>query len=127
MRVLIVDDLEPNRKILSAMMHARGCDVEVAESGEAAIESAHRCPPNLILLDMMMPGLSGPEVCTALKDSDRLKNIPVVVVSANEASHDRQSAMRAGADQYVLKPMSPSDIDAAIRLAKSGDMQSGLK
>jgi two-component system sensor histidine kinase/response regulator len=102
--ILIVDDTAHVRQVLSAMLETYGYDVEVAESGVQALEVVHDVPPDLILLDIMMPGMDGYEVCERLKHDPQTRDIPVIFISALEQTDDKVKAFGVGAVDYIPKP-----------------------
>lgn len=104
--ILVVDDDWMNREVMEAHLQAADYDVIVAHSGENALEMAFERPPDLILLDVRMQGLSGYEVCQRLKSNHATRYVPVVIVSALESDEDRLRAIRSGADDFVSKPYS---------------------
>ncbi|MGH2739535.1 MAG: response regulator transcription factor [Actinomycetota bacterium] len=106
LKVLVVDDDEMTREVLETMLE--GCEVSVADDGESALKAAERDRPDVVLLDIRMPGMDGFEVCRQLKAwSDPPK---VVMVTAKTATEDERKARGAGADDYLRKPFSPLEI-----------------
>ncbi len=114
-RVLIADDEFNIRNILDFSLHAEGLDVIEAENGEQALELAARELPDLIILDVMMPGLSGVETCRRLKADARTADIPVILLTARSGKDDRQEGMDAGAAGYITKPFSPHKVVDAVQ------------
>ncbi|NBU38609.1 MAG: DNA-binding response regulator [Actinobacteria bacterium] len=113
-RILCVDD-EPNlRRTLAANLNARGYDVDVAETGERALEIARATTPDVVLLDLGLPGMSGLEVIRSLR---RWSNVPIVVLSARDDEPDKIAALDAGADDYVSKPFGMGELLARLRAA----------
>ena len=113
-RILVVDD-EPNiLSTLAPLLRARGYEVSTAMSGRAAIETAEREKPDLIVLDLGLPDMDGVEVCQAIRDSD---SVPIVVLSARGAEGDKVRALDIGADDYVTKPFGADELLARIRAA----------
>ena len=113
-RVLCVDD-EPNMlRTLAVNLRARGYEVDVAETGERALEIARTQPPDVVLLDLGLPGISGLEVLRSLRT---WTNVPVVVLSARDAEDDKISALDDGADDYVSKPFGMGELLARLRAA----------
>ena len=88
-RILVVDDVEPNRDLLTRLLNREGYVVSIALDGQSALDAVFRDAPDLILLDVMMPGLDGFEVCRALKANPATRLIPVVLVTALHDSGDR--------------------------------------
>lgn len=103
--VLVVDDIEPNRRLLQAKLEAKYYTVILAENGEGAIASAVQNQPDIILLDVMMPGMDGYEACRRLKDMPQTRHIPIVMVTALVNVEDRLKGLQAGADDFLSKPV----------------------
>ncbi len=114
-RVLVVDDLLPNVKLLEARLTAEYFNVVTAFSGPEAIESATSNPPDIVLLDVMMPGMDGFEVCRRLKADPRTRHVPVVMVTALSDMEDRVRGLEAGADDFLTKPVNDVALFARIR------------
>jgi two-component system, cell cycle response regulator len=114
-RILVVDDLLPNVKLLEAKLTAEYFNVITAFSGPEAIEAVNTNPPDLILLDVMMPGMDGFEVCRRLKTDPKTRHIPVVMVTALSDVEDRVRGLEAGADDFLTKPVSDVALYARIR------------
>jgi PAS domain S-box-containing protein len=115
MRILIVDDELVSREKLRKIMDTFGQCV-VVESGEDALQVAtSQDPPGLILLDIIMPGMDGYEVCKRLKANRRTSNIPVIFISARSAEDDEAEGLGLGAVDYITKPFSPSIVEARVR------------
>lgn len=111
--ILIVDDDWMNRDLLQAYLD--GYQVEMASNGEMALQMAARNPPDLVLLDLRLPGMSGYEVCARLKADELTHNTPVLIISAMEGDEARQRALQAGADDFLLKPFDSILLLARIR------------
>ena len=109
-RVLIVDDDPLIRRIVRAVLEDGSYDLEEASSGEEALEVAAQHPPDVVLLDVMMPGMDGFEVAARLKQDVRLRDAVVVMLTAKDAPEDRRRGMQAGADAYFTKPFSPLEL-----------------
>ncbi|MEM8985269.1 MAG: PleD family two-component system response regulator [Pseudomonadota bacterium] len=114
-RVLVVDDLEPNVKLLEAKLRAEYFDVIGAYSGEEALRLTTEEKPDIILLDVMMPGMDGFEVCRRLKSAPETMHIPVVMVTALDQQEDRVSGLEAGADDFLTKPVEDIALFARVR------------
>ena len=114
-RVLVVDDLEPNVKLLEAKLRAEYFDVIGAYSGKEALEIAAQEKPDIILLDVMMPGMDGFETCRNLKSNPETMHIPVVMVTALDQQADRISGLEAGADDFLTKPVEDLALFARVR------------
>lgn len=103
--ILIVDDEERNRKLLEVFMRAEGYRTISVSDGREAVSLASREPPDLILLDMMMPGMDGFDVVRALKGELSLRRIPLIIVSSLDDIASRRRVLSAGADQVLNKPV----------------------
>lgn len=114
-RILVVDDILPNVKLLEAKLTSEYYDVVTAMNGEEALKQAAETNPDLILLDIMMPGMDGFEVCTRLKANPALSHIPVVMITALTDSHDRVKGLEAGADDFLSKPVNDVALMARVR------------
>ncbi len=104
-RILVVDDIEANVRLLQAKLQAEYYDVLTANDGAAALGVAVRERPDLVLLDVMMPGMDGFEVCRRLKEDPETRHIPVVLVTALDGRADRITGLEAGADEFLTKPI----------------------
>jgi two-component system phosphate regulon response regulator PhoB len=113
--VLVVEDEAPQREILVYNLEAEGFLVLQATSGDAALEMAREDLPDLILLDWMLPEVSGIEVCRRLKSASETRAIPVIMISARSEEVDRVRGLETGADDYVVKPYSVVELMARIR------------
>lgn len=114
-RILVVDDQPLNVKLLEAKLTAEYYEVVTAECGVEALRKASEERPDIILLDVMMPGLNGYEVCQRLKADPELDHIPVVMVTALDASVDRIRGIDAGADDFLTKPINDVALFARVR------------
>ena len=104
--ILVVEDNERNLKLLRDVLEYAGYDVRVARTAEDGITSAVSEPPDLVLMDLQLPGVDGVEALGRLRESPRTADIPVVAVTAQAMKQDREKALRAGFDGYVEKPIS---------------------
>jgi two-component system cell cycle response regulator len=114
-RILVVDDILPNVKLLEAKLTAEYFDVVTANNGPEALEIAEAETPDLILLDVMMPGMDGFEVCERLKADPKTRHIPVVMVTALSDVNDRVRGLKAGADDFLSKPVNDIALFARVR------------
>ena len=114
-RILVVDDEERNRRLLVAMLEAEGHTVLEAPDGPQALELARQSPPDIVLLDVMMPGMDGYEVVRALKASAATRPIPVVMVTSLADRESRLRGLEAGAEEFVTKPVDRVDLRARVR------------
>jgi len=114
-RILIVGDSEESRGLLSEILAAEGYDVRPADSGELALTAVAVSPPELILLDMRMPGVDGIEVCKQLKSRVEIRDIPVIFLSASRDFGDRLESLEAGAVDFVNKPFRREELLARLK------------
>lgn len=115
-KILVVDDEKPISSYLKRKLTKLGYTVYIAEDGEEAVKQAFTYLPDIILLDVKLPRLSGIEVCKRLKTDERTKNTPVLMLSAKAQSFEINEGLDAGADRYLCKPMSFPDILNEIRV-----------
>ena len=113
--VLIVDDNEQNLELLQAYLDDLGGPVRVVSDGIQAIESVKNDPPDIILLDIMMPKMSGYQVCQELKSSDATKDIPIIMVTALSEVGDVERAIDVGADDFLTKPVNKLELLTRVR------------
>jgi two-component system response regulator RegX3 len=111
-RVLVVEDEESFSDALSYMLRREGYEVEVAQTGPDALVAFDRGGADLVLLDLMLPGLSGTEVCRELRNRS---HVPIIMVTARDAEVDKVVGLELGADDYVTKPFSSRELVARIR------------
>ncbi len=125
-RILVVDDEIEILRALQRNLATHGYDVFTAGSGEAALEEITMHRPDLMLLDLGLPGLSGLEVCKKVRQES---NLPIIVVSVKDSERDKVLALDLGADDYVSKPFSMDEVLARIRVAlrHSAQVQSGTE
>ena len=114
-RILIVDDDMTNVALLSAVLDSAGYRLSTASNGHEALAAVAGDPPDLVLLDAMMPGLDGFEVCRRLKASPEWSVIPIVMVSGLEAGEDRAQAHDCGADEFLTKPVAFDVLETRVR------------
>ena len=112
--LLIVDDNPTNLRLLFGMLAENGYKVRSAISGELALVAAQAAPPDMILLDINMPGMSGFEVCQRLKDDERVRDIPVIFISALDATSDKVRAFDTGGVDYITKPFQLEEVLARV-------------
>jgi CheY-like chemotaxis protein len=103
--LLVVDDNSDNVEILRAFLSSRGFDVQTATDGRSALARVEELKPDLVLLDVMMPGMDGWEVCRVIKQHPTLGETKVVMVTAKGGFEDKFEGLRSGADDYVVKPV----------------------
>jgi cyclic di-GMP phosphodiesterase len=114
-RVLVVDDMEPNRQLLRKMLARDGHEVLEADSGPGALAMARKADPDVVVLDVMMPGMDGFETCATLKAEIQTRLTPVVLVTALKQTSDRVRGIEAGADDFLSKPVDPHELSARVK------------
>src|SRR5881227_2646371 len=114
-RILVVDDIPANVKLLEARLTAEYFDVTTAMGGAEALSICERAQCDIVLLDVMMPGMDGFEVCERLKANPATHHIPVVMVTALDQPSDRVRGLDAGADDFLTKPVSDIALIARVR------------
>jgi two-component system KDP operon response regulator KdpE len=112
--ILVVDDEPQIRRVLRATLASQGYSITEAKSGEEALESLRRQRPDLILLDINMPGMDGVETCREVRRSSQ---VPIIMLTVRNAEKDKVRALDAGADDYVVKPFGIEELVARIRAA----------
>jgi adenylate cyclase len=113
--ILVVDDVEKNVRLLADVLTARGFRTSTAASGVAALASIQHDPPDLVLLDVMMPGMDGYAVCQAIRADARHAMLPVVLVTALDPAQERVKGLEAGADDFLNKPVNQAELMARVR------------
>jgi DNA-binding response OmpR family regulator len=116
-KIMVVDDDAYVIDALGNILRGAGFQVIAVEDGAAALEKARNEPPSLILLDLMLPGMPGLEVCQALKSDDTTRHIPVIMLTAITEEGDKIVGLQLGADDYVTKPFSPRELILRINRA----------
>jgi len=113
--ILVVDDEEDIQELVRYNLARNGFDVTVAGTGEAAIEKARKKLPDMVLLDLMLPGIDGLEVCNILRHDQKTSHIPIVMLTARGEEADVVAGLELGADDYITKPFSPRVLVARIK------------
>lgn len=113
--LLIVDDMPTNLDLLSNILIRQGFQVRAAINGTLALMSAQATPPDLILLDIMMPDMDGYEVCRRLKAGEQTRNIPIIFISAQDKTTDKVNAFTMGGVDYITKPFQVEEVLARVR------------
>ena len=114
-KVLVIDDEAPIRLLCRVNLEAEGMEVSEAEDGTRGLELAREERPDVILLDVMMPGLDGWEVLQRLLDDDRTKEIPIVFLTARAELRDRARGLELGGVDYVTKPFNPVELAPLVK------------
>ena len=111
-KILLVDD-DPNiRQLVNLYLEKEGFEVVMADRGDTAVKLFRQSPPNLMLLDLMLPGMDGFEVCRKIRENS---NVPILMVSAKKDDIDKIRGLGLGADDYITKPFSPSELVARVK------------
>jgi two-component system cell cycle response regulator DivK len=114
-RILVVEDHETNRRILRDLLTSAGYELTEAVTGEEGVTLAESYRPDLILMDIQLPGLNGYEAARRIKENSTLCHIPIIAVTSYALSGDEEKALEAGCEAYVSKPFSPRLVLAKIR------------
>ncbi len=114
-KILIADDHQRNRELLEAYLAEEDYEIVMANDGQQTLEVVSECLPDLILLDIMMPKLSGYEVCERLKNQDETRNIPILIVTALDEEGDIEKAVEAGCDDFLSKPVNSLELKTRVR------------
>ncbi len=114
-RILVVDDEPANIRLLGELLTGEGYGVSVARNGEEALASIAKERPNLVLLDVVMPGLSGYEVCERLRQTAETRLLPVILVTGARPEEERVQGLDAGADEFLTKPVNREELFARVR------------
>ena len=114
-RILVVDDSATERHMLKDLLTKAGYDVLASENGEDAIVKARKVKPDLILMDVVMPGLNGFQATRAITREEKTKHIPVIICTTKDQETDKIWGLRQGAKDYVTKPLSEADLIEKIK------------
>jgi len=110
-KILVIEDDLVSQRVVSARLEINGYDVITAQDGEEGLKKARSEKPDLLVLDLMLPKMTGYEVCRMLKFDDKYKNIPIIVLSSLDQQDEREKAIKGGADAYFIKPF---DLDLLL-------------
>jgi len=114
-RVLVVEDSRAHQTMIVSILEKLGHEAHLAESAEKALEwLANNQPPDLIILDIVMPGVNGLELCREVRANPELKHVPIVFCSSKDQDFDRFWALRQGGNAYLTKPFEPEDLIQTI-------------
>ena len=121
-RILIAEDEKDIRELIAFTLRYAGHDVTATTDGEEAYQAAQQILPDLVLLDVRMPRMTGYEACAKIKSNEKTQHIPVVFLSAKGQESEVQTGLSAGADEYIIKPFAPDQLASQVRgiLAKFG-------
>ncbi len=114
-KILIADDNENIREALTSILEDEGHSLWIAKNGAEALEKVRQVSPDILILDVMMPEMSGYDVCRAVKNDPDLKKIFILMLSAKGQAAEQEQGKETGADDYIVKPFSPTDILARIK------------
>jgi two-component system phosphate regulon response regulator PhoB len=114
-RILVVDDEPDLLELVRVNLTESGYEVETAASGREALDQIRRAPPDLVILDLMLPDLSGTEVCRRIRSDATLAGLPILMLTARSEEVDRVVGFELGADDYVTKPFSPRELTLRVR------------
>ena len=114
-RILVVEDHEDNRRIMRDLLTSSGFEVIEAVTGVEGVSAAETYRPDLIVMDIQLPGIDGYEATRRIKANPNLQKVPIIVVTSYALSGDDMKAFEAGCDAYVAKPFSPRELLAKIR------------
>ena len=113
--ILVVEDEAALAEVLRYNLEGEGFRVTVAPDGRTAMEKLEESPPDLVVLDWMLPEVTGLEICRTMRRRPELRDVPVIMLTAKGEEHDRVRGLDAGADDYVVKPFSPKELVARVR------------
>ncbi|HEY5532283.1 MAG TPA: response regulator [Candidatus Anoxymicrobiaceae bacterium] len=114
-KILIVDDNYDVIATYKVVLDRMGYGVEIARDGNECLDKIEQEKPDMVLLDVLLPGLSGSEVCRRIKDTVHTKDVPVVAITASLAAATREKMSQVGADEFLLKPIDVSDLNRVIK------------
>jgi two-component system, OmpR family, alkaline phosphatase synthesis response regulator PhoP len=113
--ILVIEDEEDIQELIRYNLSKEGFRIDAALSGEDGLKKLRKEPPDLVLLDLMLPGMDGLEVCRTLKKNDKMEHIPVIMLTAKGEESDVVIGLELGADDYIVKPFSPKILVARIK------------
>lgn len=123
-RILIVEDDKHISKLVKFNLEKANYDCTVASTGEKSLEALDGQPVDLIILDIMLPGMDGFGICRAIKEKEKLKNIPIIMLTAKGEEVDRIVGLELGADDYIVKPFSPRELVLRVKaILKRGKVE----
>jgi len=119
-KILIVDDDPDLTKLVKTILEAENYTVYSAESGEEALGEVPKLKPDLIILDIILPGMNGYDTCKILKTRDHTNPIPIIILSVKSSVEDRIIGLNIGADDYITKPFDPGELAARVEAVLRG-------
>jgi len=120
--ILVVEDNKTNAQLLKDVLGVRGYDVDIVMNGDDALKKLEVTHPDLILMDVQLPGMDGLEVTRILKNNPKTQDIPVIAITAYALKGDREMAMQAGCDEYMSKPINTRELPKMVeRLIGTSD------
>jgi DNA-binding response OmpR family regulator len=119
-RILVADDDPSILRLLQLNFELEGFEVHTASDGEDALAKARSTSPDVVVLDVMMPGLDGWEVCRRLKEDEAMHEVPVILLTALGQEQERRHGMSVGAAEYVMKPFDPEELVSVVRGTLTG-------
>ncbi|MBN2068548.1 MAG: response regulator transcription factor [Opitutales bacterium] len=123
--ILVVEDDEDISRLICFHLEREGYDVRSVGSGEKALDSIYQSPPEMILLDLMLPALGGLQLCKILKNNPKTETIPIVMVTAKGEENDVVKGLELGADDYMVKPFRPRELVARIQAIRRRSSRNG--
>lgn len=118
--ILVVDDSPTLREMISTLLHKTGLTISVAQDGQEAKEMIAADPPDLVVLDVVMPNMNGYELCRWVKTNPATQDVLVVLCSSKSEEFDRYWGIKQGADAYVIKPFRPHDLLSTVKTLLAG-------
>ena len=119
-RIVVADDDADIRDLIALKLRQGGHEIEAVADGEAAVEACRASRPDLVLLDVMMPGMTGLDACRTLRQDDSFTDVPILLLTARAHDADVARGFTEGATDYVLKPFSPRELAARVESALTG-------
>ncbi len=119
-RILVADDDPSILRLLQLNFELEGYEVSTASDGEEALAKARASSPDVVVLDVMMPGMDGWEVCRRLKEDETMRDVPVILLTALGQEQERRHGMSVGASEYVMKPFDPDQLVQMVKGTLSG-------
>src|SRR4051812_14349516 len=114
-KILVVEDMESVVKLLRMLLEREGFEVTVAQDGLEALEAVRRDKPDLVLLDLILPGLDGLEVCRRIRHDPITAHLPIIILSGKEEETDKVIGLEIGADDYITKPFQANELIARVK------------